>query len=123
RGVDDGAAGEARAGDRADGAIERELRIELAPEELVDPAALREVVGRLVEGENLDTIGSAVRADDDHHRLRQCAHAMGVEVREAAVSSSVTNDELIVEIDAARFACLGQLLRCEKKLLTFDFDA
>src|SRR5262249_10597896 len=48
---------------------------------------------------------------------------MRVEIREAAVASRVANDELIVEVDAALFARLGQLLRREEELLPLDFHA
>src|SRR5438876_8065297 len=104
RGVDDRLGSEARAGERADGAIERELVIEHAPAELVDPTTPGEVLARLIERENVDVVDFAVGRHDDHHGLGKRSDEMRIEVGvtdDLAIEfTHVADDELLSDADA-----------------------
>src|SRR2546422_207959 len=72
--------GERGARDAPDPRAERELRIESAAAELVEPARPRKVFVRFVEGKNLHLSHSPLWVENREDRFRQGTDEMGLEI-------------------------------------------
>src|SRR6185295_10340238 len=112
---------------RTDGALEVEIRVEPAVEELGVPGVARQVVLRLAEGDDLDAGDLGCRIDDDEERLRKGADPVGVEPggapRLAAAGRDLEVDEGARDLPARELAGAALLLGGQERRPALELAA